>query len=116
LADPADDTGLCTLDSCVISGPVERMTMRRSGPLHQQWLSRAKRRIDDPYYREEWWAEQCGGCRFWLELAGPMGLDYGGCSNAVSPFFGLIRFEHDGCDAFDRGGPWHDAPNDVAGR
>jgi hypothetical protein len=78
--------------------------------LHAQWLERRNRRQSDAAYRDEWWAAQCGGCRLSLELAGPVGLDYGACANAGSPFFGQVRFEHDGCDAFIAGGPWHDAP------
>jgi hypothetical protein len=83
--------------------------------IHQQWLSRRNRRQEDHGYRDEWWAEQCGGCRFWLALAGSMGSDYGACSNPESPLFGLVRFEHDGCASFDPGGPWHD-PSDIHAR
>ena len=84
--------------------------------LHEQWLGTRNRRQDDPEYRDEWWAEQCGACRFWLALAGPVGFDYGACANADSPFFAQVRFEHDGCDAFAAGGPWHDKPNDIPAR
>jgi hypothetical protein len=78
--------------------------------VHQLWLARRNRRHEDVGYRDEWWAEQCGGCRFWLELAGQLGFDYGVCSNPKSPFFGLVRFEHDGCESYAPGGPWHDDP------
>jgi hypothetical protein len=84
--------------------------------LHEQWLVRRNRRQEDPAYPDDWWAEQCGGCEFWLALAGPMGKDYGSCSNPESAFFGVVRFEHDGCEAFAPGGPWHDISGDIPAR
>jgi hypothetical protein len=75
--------------------------------LHHRWMELRNRRQEDDRYRDEWWGEQCGGCRFWLELGGPLGDDYGGCANPASPSDGRIRFEHDGCDAFVPGGPWY---------
>ncbi|WP_460514774.1 DUF3027 domain-containing protein [Flindersiella endophytica] len=65
-----------------------------------------------PEYRESWYDEQCGGCRFWIPLAGSMGSDYGACANSASPFDGTIRFEHDGCDVFEQPGRWA-TPDDV---
>lgn len=51
-------------------------------------------------YREEWYFEQCGGCRFWIPLYGRIGNDWGVCSSGDSVFDGRVRFEHDGCDGF----------------
>jgi hypothetical protein len=73
---------------------------------HERWLANANRHTDDSNYQEAWYFEQCGGCRFWLPLAGPAGEDFGVCSNALSPFDGTARFEHDGCDEFEDGGGW----------
>jgi hypothetical protein len=44
---------------------------------HRRWLGNANRRTDDPDYQEAWYFEQCGGCRFWLPLAGPSDEDHG---------------------------------------
>ncbi len=68
--------------------------------VHDRWLAKRNRVHESPSYRETWWAEQCGGCRFWIPLVAPLGLDYGVCSNPESPLDGLARFEHDGCEAF----------------
>jgi DUF3027 family protein len=67
---------------------------------HERWVTRVHRDMADAGYRDEWYAEQCGGCRFWLALMGVLGDDYGACSNPDSPFDGTVRFEHDGCEAF----------------
>lgn len=74
--------------------------------IHARWVRNRNRRTDDPAYRESWYAEQCGACRFWIPLAGTMGLDYGACANPAPPFDGAIRFEHDGCDGFESSGRW----------
>ncbi|MEU0403451.1 DUF3027 domain-containing protein [Streptomyces sp. NPDC006197] len=54
----------------------------------------------NPGYRDEWFDEQCGGCRFWIALSGELGLDWGACTRADSRFDGRVRFEHDGCERF----------------
>ena len=63
-----------------------------------------------PDYREEWYWEQCGGCRHWCALLGPLGADWGVCTNPESQFDSLLRFEHDGCEHFqaaeDNGAPF----------
>ncbi|WP_449346118.1 DUF3027 domain-containing protein [Streptomyces xanthochromogenes] len=51
-------------------------------------------------YRDEWFDEQCGGCRFLIALSGELGLDWGACTHADSQFDGHVRFEHDGCGHF----------------
>ncbi|NRQ38597.1 DUF3027 domain-containing protein [Nonomuraea sp. NN258] len=93
----------------------------RAGPdqaelsaIHRRWVAERHRRTEDPDYREEWYYEQCGSCRFWLPLSGELGRDYGACANPASPFDGRVRFEHDGCEAFQEAGAWstpedHDA-------
>ncbi|GII56318.1 hypothetical protein Pth03_47070 [Planotetraspora thailandica] len=67
---------------------------------HARWMSSLNRSTGGPDYPDEWYHEQCGGCRFWIALEGEMGLDYGACTNARSAFDGRVRFEHDGCDTF----------------
>jgi hypothetical protein len=32
---------------------------------------------DHPDYRDDWWSQQCGGCVYWLALAGKLGSDWG---------------------------------------
>ncbi len=68
--------------------------------------------MDSPAYRDEWYAQQCGGCRYWIALHGVLGSDYGACSNARSPRDGMVQFEHDGCDAFEpvTEGEWGGTP------
>ncbi|GHJ47114.1 hypothetical protein Cs7R123_44560 [Catellatospora sp. TT07R-123] len=74
--------------------------------IHARWIARRHRNTDDLTYRDEWYDEQCGGCRFWFPLAGEMGSDYGACANGDSPFDGRVMFEHDGCAAFEEADEW----------
>jgi hypothetical protein len=67
----------------------------------ERWSKQANRRQDDPQYRDEWYAQQCGACRFYVRLSGLFADDWGCCSNQRSPFDGRVRFEHDGCDQFE---------------
>lgn len=50
--------------------------------IHGRWIRDRNRGRDDQEYQESWGEEQCGGCRFWIPLAGRVGNDYGACSNA----------------------------------
>ncbi|MEV7565508.1 DUF3027 domain-containing protein [Streptomyces tanashiensis] len=68
--------------------------------VHSRWLQLLHRSTGGPDYRDEWFDEQCGGCRFWIPLSGDLGLDWGACAHADSPFDGRVRFEHDGCGQF----------------
>ncbi|MBB5802053.1 hypothetical protein F4560_001821 [Saccharothrix ecbatanensis] len=74
--------------------------------IHERWLGDRNRGRGGHEYEESWAGEQCGGCRFWVPLAGRVGHDYGVCANALSPFDGRVRFEHDGCDVFADAGRW----------
>jgi hypothetical protein len=71
---------------------------------HDRWMERRNRVMEAPGYLDEWYAQQCGICRFWIPLVQPFGLDYGSCSNLKSVFDGTVRFEHDGCDLFEPSG------------
>lgn len=74
---------------------------------HQRWAARRNRRIEDEAsYQEEWFSQQCGICRYWIPVCGQLGTDYGVCSNAVSVFDGLVRFEHDGCEHHEAADEW----------
>jgi hypothetical protein len=73
---------------------------------HHRWADRRLRRQNDPSYQDEWWQQQCGGCRFWIPLTGIFGDDYGACSNPASAADGLVRFEHDGCEAYEQSTEW----------
>lgn len=79
---------------------------------HSRWLAVRNRKQESPDYQEEWYSEQCGGCEFWIPLAGGWGSDFGVCSNLDSPFDGTVRFEHDGCEFFSPGEAWG-APGDF---
>lgn len=50
---------------------------------HARWRERRNRFQENPDYRDEWYAEQCGMCRYWIPLTKPFGLDYGACSDAT---------------------------------
>ncbi|MCX4973710.1 DUF3027 domain-containing protein [Streptomyces sp. NBC_00554] len=67
---------------------------------HERWLRAQNRRTHQPDYRDDWFDEQCGGCRFWVALSGELGRDWGVCTRPGSTFDGRARFEHDGCELF----------------
>jgi hypothetical protein len=41
------------------------------------------------------------GCKFFHELEGSRGMDWGVCGNPKSPRAGLLTFEHMGCKFFE---------------
>lgn len=58
----------------------------------------------DPWGDVKRWADpnvlypDCStGCRFFTELRGALGADWGVCSNPESHRSGLLTFEHQGC-------------------
>lgn len=67
---------------------------------HLRWTTQLNRDQNSPGYPDKWMEEQCLFCRYYMPLAGPMGHDFGVCSNPAEPFDGRVRFEHDGCDGF----------------
>ncbi|MFS8105241.1 DUF3027 domain-containing protein [Lentzea alba] len=81
--------------------------------IHERWVRRRNRDTGDPAYRDEWYDQQCGGCRNWIPVTGALGSDYGVCAGAKSQFDGTVRFEHDGCDAFEDAEGWV-SPEDIA--
>lgn len=70
-----------------------------------RWHDRSER-IDVNDWPEEWYRTQCGMCRYWIPLAGAIGLDWGVCANPASKWDGTSRFEHDGCDQFVTSDGW----------
>lgn len=70
---------------------------------HNRWMLRRNRVQTSPSYQDDWYGQQCGGCRFYVPLSGPLGEDYGGCTNAKSAFDKQLMFEHDGCPAYEGG-------------
>lgn len=77
-----------------------------SAETHARWAEKIdlNRDTSDPAYPDAWYWEQCGGCKFWLPVDGPLGGDWGVCSCSRSPFDAGLRFEHDGCDFFEAAG------------
>lgn len=73
---------------------------------HERWMQRRNRLIESDAYQDEWNAQQCGSCRYWLPLSGAFRHDYGGCSNPASLFDKQVMFEHDGCEAHEDAGHW----------
>ena len=67
---------------------------------HQRWFDRRTRNQDDPSYKEEWWGEQCVQCQFFVPLSGPLGDDFGACTNELSKNDRQVMYEHDGCSKF----------------
>jgi hypothetical protein len=67
---------------------------------HERWSRVQNRPTRQPDYRDDWYDEQCGGCRLWVALSGELGRDWGVCTQSGSAFDGRVRFEHDGCDLF----------------
>jgi hypothetical protein len=66
---------------------------------HSRWIKQMNRPSgnDDP---DEWYSQQCGGCRFFITITGGFRSDWGVCTNALSVRDGRATFEHDGCDQF----------------
>ena len=80
-------------------GPWTGDDERHNDACHHRWLANRNRDTRDAAYPDSWYAEQCGGCTFWIALHGRLGADYGACTNPASTFDAHIRFEHDGCTA-----------------
>jgi hypothetical protein len=40
---------------------------------------------------------QCESCQYYKELKGELGMDWGGCINQKSEYFGKLVFEHNNC-------------------
>lgn len=68
---------------------------------HERWRKQLNRRQGEPYYLDEWHGRQCLMCRHFIPLEGPLGEDWGACTNANSPFDRYVMFEHDGCNQFE---------------
>jgi hypothetical protein len=68
---------------------------------HARWQTRGHRATErGANYREEWYREQCGGCRWFVRLTGAFFDDWGVCSSEHSPADGQAVSEHDGCASF----------------
>jgi len=74
---------------------------RRSLKGSRRHQDRTYARWAEEISQREWAFEQCGECRWWIPLTGAWGTDWGACSNPASPFDARVRFEHDGCPAFE---------------
>jgi hypothetical protein len=88
-------------------------TKRPAKPDHTHLLTIVKRLNDDwegygtmPRSRPDgsWGADCSMGCRWFIELKGKLGVDWGVCTNPASHRCGLLTFEHQGCAAYD--GPY----------
>lgn len=73
---------------------------------HLRWVAHRNRDTGAPDYPEAWYAEQCGGCWFYVPLAGEYGSDWGACTNPKSTMDGRVIFEHDGCEHHHPAGDW----------
>ncbi len=86
----------------------KKSTQNRShfNECHQRWMMLRNRKQEVRDYKEEWYAEQCGMCKYFIPLTGVFAEDYGACSSSNSKFDGMIRFEHDGCNIFEDSEVW----------
>lgn len=73
---------------------------------HRRWMEKRNRKQGEVGYKDEWYAEQCGRCTYFIPLSGVLQTDYGVCSNSISLFDATVRFEHDGCDGFAEAPSW----------
>lgn len=76
--------------------------------VHERWAQRPARAEG-----ESWSEDQCGRCTFWVPLTGTWGLDWGLCTNELSPMDRMGTFEHDGCAAFVGTDKWN-SPQETA--
>ena len=53
-------------------------------------------------YLDVWLSDECGACSYCVHALGRMGNDWGVCCNPDSPLDGVMAFEHDGCEGFER--------------
>jgi hypothetical protein len=52
----------------------------------------------EPWGQQERSSGDCScGCKWFVELAEPHGMDWGVCTSFKSHRFGLLTFEHQGC-------------------
>jgi hypothetical protein len=65
---------------------------------HERWINKLNRNIDSSNYKEAYLTQQCIHCTFYAPLTGPLGEDWGACTNPDSIFERIVMFEHDGCD------------------
>ena len=57
----------------------------------------------EPYGERERTGPDCSsGCRHFLKLPGKLGMDWGVCTHSASPRMGLLTFEHQGCEQFEK--------------
>ncbi|MGZ9166331.1 MAG: DUF3027 domain-containing protein, partial [Anaerolineales bacterium] len=73
--------------------------------LHEHLHSICRRLPSDfqPYGERERDGPDCSsGCKHFLKLPGKLGADWGVCANPASPRAGLLTFEHQGCEKFER--------------
>ena len=68
---------------------------------HERWMKRRNRRQEESNYKDEWYSQQCGGCRYFVPLTGALAEDWGACTNLSSDFDGRVMFEHDGCSFYE---------------
>jgi len=68
---------------------------------HARWIQQLNRVQYAPGYKDEWFGEQCGACRYFVPLTGALIEDWGACTNPVSKFDRRVMFEHDGCESFE---------------
>ncbi|MFD7872912.1 DUF3027 domain-containing protein [Streptomyces sp. NPDC059766] len=87
-------------DPTVSGGPWTGDDRAHNDLCHERWSQEQNRSTRQPGYRDEWYDEQCGGCRCWVALSGELGRDWGVCTRNGSEFDGRVRFEHDGCELF----------------
>ena len=65
--------------------------------IHSRWIARLA--AGRPPLAD---SDQCGGCRYYVQLRGTLGMDWGACTNAESEYDRQCVFEHWTCLSFRR--------------
>ena len=85
-------------------GPMKNLTSdeTHARECHERWIEKRNRSTGAADCQDEWYAEQCGGCAYYIRLRGALESDWGVCSNERSRFDRSVMFEHDGCESFEQ--------------
>lgn len=81
------------------------MTGEQFVAAHDAWTARILRVHGYVSARNdaEFYANQCGGCSFYMPIEGASASDWGACGNPASDRIGTVVFEHHGCEQHSEG-------------
>ena len=74
------------------------MTKEERHETHERWSDKLGNLVPgSKEYKMYEEGKQCGGCAFYIALESDLGMDWGCCANAKSPFDNRAVFEHHTC-------------------